>query len=140
MIAELVLAVAIVTAPAVMGPVAYMPIIQHTSGSTVVGRVAAVPEWWPTSAVIHVWLASYLPLSEDGESGVWILAPELAPQAVLESDGAFAIHAVPPGRYCILVGWDPAWAMLAVENEWDRADVFEVTKRQSLDLGTVILG
>ena len=81
-----------------------------------------------------MWLAMYWPLSDDGQSGVWVLDPAGMPRCELDAEGDFRFSRVAPGRYCLVVGITPLH-MAPVRNDYGLAAVFRVTAGEELDVG-----
>lgn len=138
----LVLAIllALLPTPALAGPPThdiapvwgYLPCVLPGAGS-LHGRITSWPTAWP-DAPVGVWLAMYWPLSDDGQSGVWVLDPAGMPWVYLDADGEFAFSGVAPGRYCLVVGTTPLY-MAPVRNDYALAAVFRVEAGEDTDVG-----
>ena len=76
----------------------------------------------------------YWPLSDDGQSGVWVLDPMGMPWCELDAEGAFRFTDVAPGRYCLVAGTTPLY-MAPVRNEYALAAVFRIQAGADLDVG-----
>ena len=75
----------------------------ETSG-VVYGRVAAMPPGWVRATV---WLAPFTPVSEDGQTGFYVLEPSVHPYTDMFPNGYFQLTSVPPGKYVIISGPTP---------------------------------
>jgi len=65
-----------------------------------------------------------------------VLEPSLAPQAVVDADGAFAIADVPAGRWCIVYGYTPEDCRVVGPTP-RRATVYRVREGGVLGVGMV---
>jgi hypothetical protein len=103
----------------------------ETSG-VVYGRVAAMPPTWLRATV---WLAPFTPVSEDGQTGFYVLEPSVHPYTDMFANGYFQLHSITPGQYVVIIGPNPEEALPLKENGNTR--VVEVKAGEVLDLGEV---
>ncbi len=99
------------------------------------GQVQGASALWPDETVV-VFAAPYY--GNDRGDGVYVLEPSLHPSASIDAGGYFAINAMAPGRYVLIIGPSVENARRVMQDE-KRARLYTITADQVTDAGVIEL-